>query len=288
MFTNEVNALTGTSAALFPIFKSHFESLLLKASLDNTNWNHRIHSFSKLSMLEFLVPSPLKPKPYAIDEDRLEDVRYRRAVIRKLKAPRPGKWSRQYLTIDKDRIHDDEYRSQMASILAYRFILLLSPIAEEPHVVLPLAKISLDEVEFALDALALNTIDSVNLARLLMHRLANQLIENNPTFKKVQSELKADLEVVSSDLRNAINEISQKHRSEFSAALDLILADVRHKADEAIVGIKERMEASAKRTQVVLDEAERRAFEDRDPQAAFLRDLKKRAASGDRQPWLKH
>lgn len=288
MITNEVNALTGVSASLFTVFKPLFDVALVNASSDNLTWDRRIHSFAKLSMLEFLVPSLFTPKPYGIEEEKLEDVRYRRSVIRKLKAPRPSKWSRQFLHIDISKIHEADYRSEMATILAYRFVLLLSPISEEPYVVLPVAKMSVEELEFALDSLALNTIDSVNLSKLLLNKLANELVENNPTYKKVQADLKAELASVAENLRNEFSEISRKHLTEFSAALDAILGDVRANADEAIAGIKERLATSSKRTQEVLDEAERNSIEDRDPQAAFLRQLKIRAEKGDRRPWLKH
>lgn len=287
MTINEITTFTGTSAVLFPVCESLFDTVLLRSSKDDSLWNHRLASFRKLSMLEFLVPSAFKPKAYDIDEERLEDVRYRRQVIRKLKAPRPGKWSRQFLHIDQSRMIEDKYRGEMAAVLAYRFMLLLSPLSDEAHVVLPLLKMSVEEVEFALDALALNTIDSVNLARLLLERLANKLIDANPTFQKVQSELKADIEAAASDLRIAMREIAEKHRVEFNAKLDSILGEVRRNADEAIAGIKQRLGESAKRTQAVLDEEERYQKENGDPQASFYREVKKREKSGDK-PWLRH
>jgi len=287
MTTNEITTFTGTSAVLFPICKTLFDTILLRSSKDDSLWNHRIESFRKLSMLEFLVPSAFKPKPYDIDEERLEDARYRRQTIRKLKAPRPGKWSRQFLHIDQSRMPDEGYRSDIASVLAYRFMLLLTPLSDELHVVLPLLKMSAEEIEYALDALALNTLDSVNMAKLLLTRLANQLVDANPTFQKVQSELKSEIKAVGDDLRASMKEIADKHRAEFGATLDAILFDVRRTADEAIAGIKERMGESAKRTQAVLDEEERYQRENGDPQAAFYRDVKKRERSGDK-PWLRH
>ncbi len=172
MTTNEITTFTGTSAVLFQLSQSLFDSILLRASKDDTIWNHRVESFRKLSMLEFLVPSAFKPKPYDIEEERLEDSRYRRQVIRKLKAPRPSKWSREFLHIDQARMEDEKYRSDIASVLAYRFMLLLTPLSEELHVVLPLLKMSAEEIEYALDALALNTLDSVNMAKLLLQRLS--------------------------------------------------------------------------------------------------------------------
>lgn len=287
MTTNEITTFTGTSAVLFQLSKSLFDSILLGASKDDSIWTHRIESFRKLSMLEFLVPSAFKPKPYDIDEEKLEDSRYRRHVIRKLKAPRPSKWSRQFLHIDQKRMEDKKYRADIASILAYRFMLLLTPVSEELHVVLPLLKMSAEEIEYALDALALNTLDSVNMAKLLLERLATRLVDANPTFQKIQSELKSELKAVGEDLRASIKEITDKHRAEFSATLDGILSEVRKHADDAIIGIKERLSESAKRTQEILDEEARYQSENSDPQAAFYKRVKQREASGDK-PWLRH
>lgn len=69
-------------------------------------------------MLEFLVASPFKPKPWNIDEIKLDDFGNRRSIIRKLKAPRPSKWTRQYLEIDRDKIQDSAYRQAIAQYLA--------------------------------------------------------------------------------------------------------------------------------------------------------------------------
>jgi len=287
MTTNEITTFTGTSATLFSICQSLFDTVLLHSSKDDSLWNHRQESFRKLSMLEFLVPSLFTPKPYDIDEERLEDGRYRRQVIRKLKAPRPGKWSRQFLHIDQSRMEDETYRSEMATVLAYRFMLFLTPLSDEMHVVLPLIKMSVEEIEYALDVLALNTIDSVNLAKLLLTRLANKLIDKNPTFIKVESELKAEMKAIGEELRASMKEIADKHRAEFGATLDGILSEVRRSADETIAGIKERMSESAKRTQAVLDEEALYQAENGDLQAAFVRDVKAREAKGDK-PWLRH
>lgn len=287
MTTNEITTFTGTSATLFSLCQSLFDTVLLRSSKDDSLWNHRQESFRKLSMLEFLVPSLFTPKPYDIDEERLEDVRYRRQVIRKLKAPRPGKWSRQILHIDQSRMEDETYRSEMATVLAYRFMLFLTPLSDEMHVVLPLIKMSVEEIEYALDTLALNTLDSVNMAKLLITRLANKLVDQNPTFIKVESELKAEMKAIGDELRASMKEIADKHRAEFGATLDGILSEVRRNADEAIAGIKERMSESAKRTQAVLDEEALYQKENGDIQAAFFRDVKKREAKGDK-PWLRH
>lgn len=287
MTTNEITTFTGTSAVLFQLSQSLFDTILLRASKDDSIWNHRIESFRKLSMLEFLVPSAFKPKPYDIEEDRLEDSRYRRQVIRKLKAPRPSKWSRNFLHIDQTRMKDEKYRSDIASVLAYRFMLLLTPLSEELHVVLPLLKMSAEEIEYALDALALNTLDSVNMAKLLLQRLANQLVDRNPTFVKVQSKLKLEIKAVGDELRASMKEITDKHRAEFGATLEAILSDVRRTADEAIAGIKERLGESSRRTQEILDEEARYQRENSDPQASFYREVRKRERSGDK-PWLRH
>ena len=287
MTTTENITFTGTSAILFSLCQSHFDTVLLHSSKDDSVWNHRQESFRKLSLLEFLVPSLFTPKPYDIDEARLEDVRYRLKVIRKLKAPRPSKWSRQFLHIDQSRMEDDNYRSQMARVLAYRFMLFLTPLSDEMHVVLPLVKMSVEELEYALDTLALNTLDSVSMAKLLLNRLANKLVDQNPTFIKVESELKAEMKAIGDDLQASMKEIGDKHRAEFGAKLERILSDVRRSADEAINGIKERLSESSERTQTVLDQEARYQEMNGNPQAAFVRDVKALEAKGDK-PWLRY
>ncbi len=249
-------ALVGLAADLFPLHCALFELSLRRAATSDSSWQERMKSFKHLSMLEFLVVSPFKPKPLIIDESKLDDYGYRRSLIRKLKLPRPSKWSRHELKIDRQLIcSNDAYRKEAASYLTYKWLGLLSPLSDDPAVLLPIIKMTADELDHSLDSLALNQIDAEAVSKLLLTRLAYILVENNSTYQAVCQQLKSDFAEISAKTRAEIAVIGQATMKDFSARLDVHLAEINRQADETISSIRENLQKSRERIDAVLAEA---------------------------------
>ncbi len=70
-----------------------FVSVLRNADVSDASWKARLNTLDVFGLTEFREPSKHKAKPIEFDHARLEEPAYRRMLIRKLKAPRPGKWT---------------------------------------------------------------------------------------------------------------------------------------------------------------------------------------------------
>ncbi|HMP54481.1 MAG TPA: hypothetical protein PKD05_23240, partial [Candidatus Melainabacteria bacterium] len=238
---------------LHDLFTTLFHRVLKKASIDEASWKHRIATFDYTTLLEFVVPSPIKPKPIEVDESKLEDARYRRTLIRKLKAPRPSKWARHKLQIDRNKISDDTYCEQMAKVLAYQWMKRLMPF-ESYTEILMIRQSTVEDLEYLLDNTRLNCVSAQRCSGMLMHRLADSLVANNPTFKKIESMIRSVGQDARAKLSAALASMREETMTSFKASCDRTIEDSNKKFDNLLAGIRERLQESARRSQAVLDE----------------------------------
>lgn len=199
--------------SLLSAFSAHFDQILIASTENEKNWQKRILTFSNLALLEYLAPSRFTPAPLNADEERLHDGRYRRHLIAKLKAPRPSKWARHSLVIERDRtISDSAYRAEVSKFLASKLISHMGLTSENLSMscssfsYLVLLKMSLEEMTFCLDNLAPNELDAERVAAILARRKAYALIDANPTFQALISRMKSEF----AQIREIFNQRSEK------------------------------------------------------------------------------
>jgi hypothetical protein len=185
--------------SLLSAFSANFERILTVAAGDEKSWRNRIRSFSNLALLEYLTPSRFKPAPLNADEERLHDGRYRRHLIARLKAPRPSKWARHLLVIDRDRtICDPAYRAATSHFFASKLMAHMGLSSENlsktcsTFTYLVLLKMSAEEFAFCLDNLAPNELDAERVAAILTRRMAYALIDANPSFQALIGRMKSE------------------------------------------------------------------------------------------------
>lgn len=228
-----------------------FVEVLTNASKSDSLWKHRIETFERINLLDFVTPSPIKPKPIEFDESRLDDVRYRRMLVRKLQAPRPSKWARHKLPIYKDRIDDPEYRDQIAKVLAYKWVSVLQPFdgVSNPF---PLLKVDVKELELLLDHARLNTISAEWCTAVLMKSLAERLVEENPRYKAIEAEMRRKGAEVRADLQKSLKVIGDETMAATRQSLASINDRISLKAELAIAEIRHNLEESRKRSEAAL------------------------------------
>ncbi len=185
--------------SLLSAFSANFERILTVAVEDEKSWQGRINSFSNLALLEYLAPSRFMPAPLNVDEERLCDGRYRRHLIARLKAPRPSKWARHRLVIDRDRIITDSvYRAATSHFLASKLMARMGLCSENlsktcsTFTYLVLLKMNVEEFAFCLDNLAPNELDAERVAGILTRRMAYALIDANPSFQALIGRMKSE------------------------------------------------------------------------------------------------
>ncbi|MCA9806274.1 MAG: hypothetical protein KC777_30105 [Cyanobacteria bacterium HKST-UBA02] len=268
--SNETNATSASNAtmdkyteALYDVFRASFEEALSASAVEDARWKRLMTSLDELTLLDFHMPSPFKPEPLDVDESRLDDARYRRYLIRKLKAPRPGKWVRHKLSIDRRQIVDSEYRGKIAKVLAYRFVQLLLPL-DSFEVVLPVIKLGATDLEYLLGQLRLNDLSARRVSDLLMRRLARSFIEENEKFQEVSAMIRARGAEARERLAIELHLIEQEVMESFSLKMSEVRSHAARVADRTIAEMRVRSAEQSERTARVLAESALDPLEDRE------------------------
>lgn len=258
-------------------FITLFETVLVNASKSEDLWKHRVETFNRVNLLEFVVPSKIERKPLNIDEQRLEDdIPYRRMIIRKLKAPRPSKWARHKLTLDRSKVDDEKYRNDIARVLAFKWIKLLHPV-DGPENLIPIIKADADDLEYLLDNVRLNAVSAKWCAEMLMRDLIDRLIEKNEKFKEISNRIREVGQAAREELSANLERLSEEAMESANVALNRIMEDTHSKLDHTITKIKDDLAKSQERAQAALDEHGIDPNEDREE--SFRKAVKAREAA---------
>lgn len=242
----------------YDLHRPLFESLLLTVSSDEQRWAHRIKTFESAGLLDFHTASSLKPKPvidqfvedengeriYAFRESQLDQPKWKRSFIRKVKAPRPSKWTRHRLQLHRNQVQDPKYREDISKVLAYKWVGHLEP---ENVDVMYMKLMDVAALEHILDRFPRNQITTANINEYLLRRFANDLLDKNEKFQALMDRMKADIAPIKEQVYAEIRQITERFRVESDAAFAVILAESQRRADVAIAEIRARAAANAER-----------------------------------------
>jgi hypothetical protein len=265
----------------YDLHRPLFESLLLNASGDEQRWAHRIKTFESCGLLDFQTASNLKPKPvidqyvvdengeriYAFRESQLDEPKWKRSFIRKVKAPRPGKWTRHRLQLHRNLVQDPKYREDIAKVLSYKWVGHLEP---ENLDVMYMKIMDVAALEYILDHYSRNQITTSNINEYLLRRFANELLDKNEKFQALMDRMKAEIAPIKEQVYAEIRQICDKIRAESDAAFAAIAAESQRRADIAIAEIRARAAVNAAKDAAFNATMVR---SDEDPEVAFRRSV---------------
>lgn len=235
-----------------------FESLLLNASGDEQRWAHRVKTFESFGLLDFVTASNLKPKPvndqyvedengeriYAFRESQLDEPKWKRSFIRKLKAPRPSKWMRYRLPLHRDQVQDPKYRADIAKVLSHKWVIQIVP---EETDVMYLKLMDASALEYILDHFRMNELTTSKVNDFLLRRFANELLDKNEKFNALMDRMKAEIAPIKEQFYAEIRQITAQIRAESDAAFEAIRVESQRRCDEAIAEIRARAAIQAQR-----------------------------------------
>lgn len=277
------------AAVLMDMHRPLFESSLLNACGDEQRWAHRIKTFESCGLLDFHTASTLKPKPvldqfvetedgerlYVFSEEQLDQPRWKRGLIRKLKAPRPSKWTRHRLPIHRDKImNDPKYREDISKVLAYKWVGHI----DEPDSMDMMYMQLMDAaaLDHFLDTFRLNDISAEKMNAYLVRRLAEELLDKNEKFQELMARMKSEIAPIREQFAIDIRRICEDAMAQSQPVFDAILAEANARADAAIAEIRARSAASEARYAEVIAEHGIKADEDR--QESFRRAVDQKIA----------
>lgn len=255
---NLINKLSNPetfSAELMSVVYAAMNEILRTAASDEKLWKHRIERITIHGLLNYKTPSKFTPKEIVVDQARLDDVRYRRSLIRQLKAPRPGKWNYHNIGIDRTRILSDEtYLDEMSKVLAYRWVSRLLP-CELPTSLIALLKMDAKFIAFCMDKMGPHQISGDVVGYLLMRHIAEEAVETSPTYIAVSTKLRTECAAIRADFERELAIIVAETRASAAESFATITAETNRKADEALLRINGNLAATAASCQKALDES---------------------------------
>ena len=272
--TNATNLPTmGHAEVLMNHWRGLFVSVLRNAAISQDSWKARLSSLDVFGLTEFREPSKHEPKPIEFDQDRLEDPSYRRYLIRKLKAPRPGKWIYHKLRIDRDQISDDHYANQIGTLLAWRFTnIVLQEVETNSATMLLLTKLDVGSLTRCLDKFQRHTLNGENVSQEILRFHVEQVLDNNATLQEATRKIAEVGAEARANFTAQMKPIIEKTIADFDANMRPMLESIRQDVDAYLEKQRIRSALESARTQKVLEEC----APDPDPEASFRRAVKER------------
>lgn len=224
-------------------------------------WKNRADRIKIHGLLNFKTPSRHKPKEIVMDAERLDDPRYRRSMVRKLQAPRPGKWNYHNIEVDRNRLLTDEtYFADMVKVMSYRWLEALLPINDATDA-LVLLKLDMASLEFCMDKLGPHQISSWLVAGVMLRNMAEELVDNNPRYLAAVASIREAAADARKTLVEAMAVIREDVLSTHRAETDAILAKVNKDADDFLAGMNARIAETAANSKRALDDSRERDAE---------------------------
>lgn len=256
---------------LFEALRHAFTAILVRDAADSDKFKSRVERFKVHGLLSYRMESMFKPKEINFDPARVEDSRYRRKLIRELKAPRPSKWVYRNIQIDRSKLADEGYLNDIAKLLAYGWSKALMPI-DSPLSALLLLKQDADFVSLVLDKFGPHQISSEVVAHYRLRTFIEDAVDNNETLKASLAEIRK----VGAEARAKFSEemavVNKEILRDFNARMDSILAETKASCDSALTHTSGELADVADHSRKVLEES---GYPNRDPEKEWREQLRK-------------
>lgn len=246
------------SAKLAYVLANRFDALLQSQSVDRATFKRFTDVLERYSLLTVRQESQFKPKEIELDQNKLDDARYRRNLIRKLKAPRPSKYVYHTLRIDIDRVAETDYRHAFAVFIGEGVARRLGDIGQIEAGVI--SQISPQALLRFLESHKAYEIDARIMHDYLMRTLAQEAIDNSPAFQNACRMIKAAADSARATFQEQWGAFCDQLRAEHAAASAVTLASINARADGYIAEIRAKQAVRLEAERLEREEAERIAL----------------------------
>jgi hypothetical protein len=229
---------TAATTALAPVFQTVFSSLLDKARLDDGLLSRVAEYLKKFNLLVVREESQFKAKEVIVDNSRLNDARYRRQVIRQLKAARPSRFTYYDLPVDSARLAMDDYRQALVEFLTTLTCQRLADAGMDQTMVI--RTVNADLFFKFLEEKKQFELTPQILADYVLNNMCERLIDNNPRFQEICRTIRATAEDARNVLRAEMAVATEAMTREFDASMAVVLDDIGRQCDAHIAEIHAR------------------------------------------------
>lgn len=239
------------------ILSNRFDNIFTRYRHDELGFKRVVDLFRKHGLLTVVSPSPFKPIEIELDKSRLDDVRYRRWLVRKLKAPRPSKHVYTTLQIDRLRLGEDDYRSAFTDFLGASLASRLGTVEGVELAIL--VRMTSDILVAALDKLKLFELTPEHLSNFALRKFAENAIDSSPHYNNAIAMIRDVAEQERQTLTASMTVFSEQLLADFDKSNRAIMAEVNGKTDAYIADMRTRQ---AQRQAQDEQSAARRALEE--------------------------
>lgn len=240
--------------ALYEVSFHAFKSILWREAHDPEVWTKRAERLKANGLLTHTTRSTFKPKEIVVESERLDDPRYRRRLIRELKAPRPSKWVHHEIRIDRAKLIEDEnYLADMSKLLAYKWTNKLLPV-ESDLSKLCLLKLDAEFLADCLDKMSMHQSEADAVAALRLRSFCEEALDKNEKYNAMVADIRKAGSEALAKFRSEMELIKRETLDGFGKSTDRILRDVSEKSDSYMRDTRASISATAEHSARVLEE----------------------------------
>lgn len=265
-------AITSYEEGLFAICRHAFATILRRDGADECLWRKRSATIDRHGLLSFVLPSPFKPKPIELSEDRLDDPVYRRKLVRQLQMRRPGKYVNHTVRVDRARLAEPEYVDEIARLLACKWVARLGADCNVDRLIL--LRLDADMITWLLDHKGPHQISASAVAKLMLRLEIESLVRKHPLMIEAERAIREAGE----NGRRAVGEVM---RVEGARLLEEFTSNSRKLLDKVGADADRFIEKMRRDGKAAREESERRAaaHSDPDPERSFRASVDRRIAA---------
>lgn len=239
----DISAIAAIEKTLAPVFQRLYSGLLNKARADDSYLAKLREYLKKFNLLTVREKSIFKPKEITFDAAQLGDVRYRRRLIRELKAPRPAAYVYHTLPVDAERLAMQPYFEALTDFIVRATCERLVEARQDQLAII--ASLTDEALFDFLKQRSLFEMTPENLSAHAMHHLCHRLIEDNPRFQAACAMIREAGAAAREQLRSEMAVFNEASQAEFNARMDEISAQAAVRCDAFVAELHRQAEERA-------------------------------------------
>lgn len=252
---------TTINNTLVPVFQNAFQTLLDQARHDSVFHGKLKQALKKFDLLTYRQFSPFKPREIHVDQEQLADSRYRRRLIRELKAPRPSPWVYHTLSMEQKELFsgkdNNEYLVALSQYMAENATGRLGEVSNQDALIISRME-AMDLFHF-LDRFKRFELTGEDLSKFVLHELCQRIIDENPRYQEAVAMIADAAEEARTRLREEMKPVVDAAIADCSRRLAEISAEVGSRADAFIAKLKQEQAERQERQRLEEEEKERLA-----------------------------
>lgn len=258
--TTTTNITAALNDKLVPVFQHALQELLSQARTDVVFHSRLKAALKKFNLLSYRQLSPFKPKEIQVDQEKLADSRYRRSLIRQLKAPRPSPYVNHTFSMEPAELFSgkDQYE-YLRALSHYMAQIAASRLGEtQNHQALIITRLTADDLLTFLESRKLYELTAEHLSHYILSQLCQRVIEENPRYQAAVAMITQAGKEARERFLAQSRAIREESMQDLNKSLEVITADVNRRVDEYLSRLAK--EQAVRQAQEKL-EADKRAEE---------------------------